>query len=77
MLAWTPYATVLFYSVFFDKDYFSPITSIITACIAKSSMMFSSAFFIYSFKEVKSALTDNLLLNEINRPRFLQRNGPI
>ena len=53
-LIWIPYAFICMYSAFVNSDHITPIVSTIPALLAKSSMLWSSIFFIYTNKDLRS-----------------------
>ena len=61
MFAWTPYTIVCLYMAFVDAGAISPMMTSIPAMFAKSSMLFSSLFFIFTNSQFKRRLGLNLL----------------
>jgi len=54
LIAWTPYAFVSFYTGFVDDETISPSASTIPAFIMKSSMVWSTIFFVLTNKNIQS-----------------------
>lgn len=56
-MSWTPYAVVSFYGAFIASDDIAPIAGTIPAYFAKSSMVWSTLFYIFTNRKLKSKLT--------------------
>ncbi len=54
ILAWTPYAAVSFISAFIDDYHFDPLVSTIPALFAKSSVIWSSMFYLCTDEKMKN-----------------------
>ena len=57
MLTWSPYAFVTLYSSFVNPDHITPVGSTLPAIFAKSSTVWSTIFYIFSNKNIKSKMT--------------------
>lgn len=56
MLTWSPYAFVTLYSAFVNPDHITPVGSTLPAIFAKSSTVWSTIFYIFSNKNIKSKM---------------------
>lgn len=56
VMTWTPYALVALISSFISPGYVGPMGATFPAVFAKSSMLWSPFFFIFSNKKVKKRL---------------------
>jgi len=52
-ISWLPYALVSMISAFIDPDLISPMGSLLPALFAKTSMVWSTVFYIMSNKQIK------------------------
>jgi hypothetical protein len=57
MLTWSPYAFVTLYSSFVNPDHITPVGSTLPAIFAKSSTVWSTIFYIFSNKNIKSKMS--------------------
>jgi len=58
VISWTPYAIVSFYSAFGNSgEELSPVMGTIPAYFAKSSMVWSTLFYIFTNRKLKAKLT--------------------
>ena len=67
-MSWTPYAVVSFYGAFIASDDIAPIAGTIPAYFAKSSMVWSTLFYVFTNRKMKSktlATEDRNKNNEI------------
>lgn len=62
--AWTPYAIVVCTSMFIDPEIIGPMAATLPALIAKSSMFWSSLYFLYTNSNIRKCIkqfdTENL-----------------
>jgi hypothetical protein len=52
-IAWTPYALVAMISAFVGSDIIPPMGALLPAIFAKTSMVWSTLFYIFSNKQIK------------------------
>lgn len=52
-ITWTPYAIFAMWSAFIDPHFISPAASLYPALFAKTSMVWSTVFYIFSNKQIK------------------------
>ncbi len=52
-ISWTPYALVALISAFIDPNLVTPMGSLLPALFAKTSMVWSTIFYIMSNKQIK------------------------
>ena len=57
IITWTPYAFVTMYSAFINPDHITPVASTLPAIFAKSSTVWSTIFYIFSNKNIKSRMS--------------------
>ena len=69
MLSWIPYAIASMYIAFFDNYGIPPLVDAILAIFAKSSMLWSSLFYLTTNKIIKSKISKkkNNSSNEISK----------
>ncbi len=65
MFAWTPYAAVSFISAFIDDYNFDPLVSTIPALFAKSSVIWSSLFYLCTDEKMKFLVKTRIFRVEI------------
>lgn len=53
MISWTPYALVSMYTAFIQPEKMDPLTATIPSMFAKTSLVWSSAIYIYTNKQIK------------------------
>lgn len=56
VVSWTPYAFVSFYTGFIDEKAISPLGATLPACFMKSSMVWSSLFFVCTNRNIRKKL---------------------
>ena len=56
MVSCTPYAFVSFYTAFIDEDAISPLGTTLPAFFLKSSMVWSTLFFVVTNRNIKSKI---------------------
>ncbi len=64
--SWTPYAFVSFYTGFIDEHAVSPFGATMPAFLMKTSMVWSTVFFVFSSKNIKEKL-EIIQLKNIDR----------
>ena len=60
MLTWLPYSISSMYIAFVDEIGLGPMAETLPAMFAKSSMVWSTIFYIYSNKDIKSKISFRL-----------------
>ena len=53
-MSWTPYALVSFYTCFIDENGISPLASTVPAFFSKSSIIWTTLFFITTNQNIRS-----------------------
>ena len=73
IIAWTPYALVSFYSALIVPNGVGPVYSLLPAICAKTSMLWSSLFFLasnYSFKHANAAAKSDKTLTSLKSSAY-------
>ena len=60
MLTWLPYSISSMYIAFVDEIGLGPMAETLPAMFAKSSMVWSTIFYIYSNKDIRSKISFSL-----------------
>ncbi len=61
VFTWSPYAVVALYSSFGDPEKISPLGAVLPAVFAKSSMLWSSLYYVLSNKKIKQQVFNRKL----------------
>jgi len=75
-VSWSPFALVTLYSSFINPDHITPLASTFPAVFAKSSTVWSTLFFIFSNKNIKSKISSSFYYS-LDRNNIDNNNIPL
>lgn len=76
-MTWTPYGLVSLYSAFINPEDISPLCSTLPALFAKSSMVWSTIFYIFSNKEITKRFKNDFFNRTSTNSEMIQLNKNI